>query len=90
VSPSGSQERSSDHPVFDVSEKGVGLLVSEGQSGLLEGIGIGDRVELELYAPWTMLKADGTVRHKSKMPEGEYSGFHLLGIELSEKLEHYA
>jgi len=29
------------------------------------------------------------VRHKSKMREGEYSGYHLLGIELDEKLEHY-
>jgi c-di-GMP-binding flagellar brake protein YcgR len=89
VSPSVSQERSYDHQVFDISEKGVGLLVSEEQFDLLERIGIGERVELELYAPWTMLRADGTVRHKSKMPEGEYGDYHLLGIELSEKLEHY-
>jgi hypothetical protein len=32
----------------------------------------------------------GTVRHKSPMRTGEYSGHHLLGIELDEKLENYA
>jgi hypothetical protein len=30
------------------------------------------------------------VRHKSRILEGEYSNYHLLGIELAEKLEHYA
>jgi hypothetical protein len=37
-----------------------------------------------------VVRAEGTVRHISKMPEGEYKGYHLLGIELTEKLEHYA
>jgi len=32
---------------------------------------------------------DGTVRHKSRMHKGKYSGYHLVGIELDEKLEHY-
>jgi len=87
---SGSQEKSYDLKVFDVSEKGVGLLVSEEQSDLLERTGIGDRLkEVELYATWTMVRVDGTVRHKSRVREGEYSGYHILGIELDEKLEHY-
>ena len=87
---SESQERSYDLLVFDVSEKGVGLLVGEKQSDSLARIGIGDAIELELYAPWTMVRADGIVRHMSKILEGEYNGYQLLGIELTEKLEHYA
>ena len=87
---SGSQKESYDLQVFDVSEKGVGILVGQELSKLQERIGIGERLELELYAPWTMVRVDGTVRHKSRMREGEYSGYHLLGIELDEKLEHYA
>jgi hypothetical protein len=87
---SGSQEKRCDLLVFDVSEKGVGLLVGEELFDSVERIGIGDTVELELYAPWTVVRAEGTVRHISKMPEGEYKGYHLLGIELTEKLEHYA
>jgi hypothetical protein len=86
---SGSQEKSYELRVFDVSENGVGLLVSEEQSDLLERTGIGDRLEaVELYAPWTMVRVNGTVRHKSRLREGE--GYYLLGIQLDEKLEHYA
>jgi hypothetical protein len=86
---SGSQKESYDLRVFDISEKGVGILVGQELPGLLERIGIGDRLELELYAPWTMVRVEGTVRHKSVMCEGEHSGDHLLGIELDEKLEYY-
>ena len=86
-----SQEKVYDLRVFDVSENGVGILVGKELFDWLERIGIGDRLkEVELYAPWTIVRVDGTVRHKSKMHEGKYTGYHLLGIELDEKLEHYA
>jgi hypothetical protein len=86
-----SQEKTYDLRVFDVSENGVGILVGKDLFSWLERIGIGDRLkEVELYAPWTIVRVDGTVRHKSRICEGEYSGYHLLGIELDEKLDHYA
>jgi hypothetical protein len=85
-----SQEKAYNLRVFDVSEKGVGLLVDEHMSDWLERIGIGDRLsEVELYASWAMVKADGTVRHKSRMRKDKYRGCHLLGIELDEELEYY-
>jgi c-di-GMP-binding flagellar brake protein YcgR len=85
-----SQEKSYDLRVFDVSENGVGILVGGEMQDLLEGIELGDRVEqVELYATWTMVKVAGTVRHKSKISEGKYRGYCLLGIQLDEKLEHY-
>ena len=37
-----------------------------------------------------VLRVDGTVRHKSEMRRGKYANYRLLGIELDEKLEHYA
>jgi len=86
-----SQEDVYDLGVFDVSENGVGILVGKELFNWLELIGIGDRLKgMELSAPWTIVRVDGTVRHKSKMRRGKYSGCHLLGIELDEKLEHYA
>ena len=86
-----SQENVYDLRVFDVSENGVGMLVGEELFNWLERIGIGDRLKgVELSAPWTIVKVNGTVRHKSKMRRGKYSSYHLLGIELDEKLEHYA
>jgi hypothetical protein len=76
--------------VFDVSENGVGILVGKKLLNWLERIGIGTRLNgVELSAPWAIVKADGVVRHKSKMNRGKYEGYHLLGIELDEKLEHY-
>jgi hypothetical protein len=86
-----SQGKAYDLKIFDVSENGVGVLVGKELFNWLERIGIGDRLEeVELYAPWTIVSVDGTVRHKSRMPKGEYTGCYLLGIELEEKLEHYA
>jgi c-di-GMP-binding flagellar brake protein YcgR len=85
-----SQGESYDLKIFDISENGVGILVGEELHGLLEGTEIGDRLEqVELCATWTMVKVAGTVRHKSKISEGKYSGYYLLGIQLDEKLEHY-
>jgi hypothetical protein len=85
-----SQEKVYDLRVFDVSENGVGVLIDSALFDWLERIGIGDRLkEVELYAPWTIVRVDGIVRHKSRMHKGRYSGCHLLGIELDEKLEHY-
>ncbi len=86
-----SQEKVYDFGVFDVSENGVGVLVGKELFNWLERIEIGDRLqEVELYAPWTIVRVDGTVRHKSKMRRGKYSSCQLLGIELDEKLESYA
>ena len=86
-----SKKKAYDLKVFDISESGVGILVGKELFNWLERIGIGDRLrEVELYAPWTIVRMGGTVRHKSRIREGEYSGHRLLGIELDEKLEHYA
>ena len=86
-----SQEKVYDFGVFDVSENGVGILVGKELFNWLERIGVGDRLEgVELSAPWTIVKVDGTVRHKSMMHKGKYGGYRLLGIELDEKFEHYA
>jgi hypothetical protein len=77
--------------VFDVSEDGVGILVGQELFNWLDRIGIGDRLKgVELSAPWTIVRVDGTVRHKSRMRRGKYGSYHLLGIELDEKLQHYA
>jgi hypothetical protein len=85
-----SQEKTFNLRVFDVSEKGVGLLVDEEMSAWLERIGIGDRLsEVELYASWAIVKVHGTVRHKTRVGKDKYRGCHLLGIELDEELEHF-
>jgi len=91
IGASGNQEKVYDLRVFDVSENGVGILVGQELFDWLRRIGVGDKLRgVELSAPWTIVRVDGTVRHKSKMHKGKYRGYRLLGIELDEKLEHYA
>jgi hypothetical protein len=86
-----SQEKVYDFGVFDVSKNGVGILVGKELFSWLERIEIGDRLQgVELSAPWTIVRVDGTVRHKSRMRRGKYSGCQLLGIELDERLESYS
>jgi hypothetical protein len=85
------QKRHYDFRVFDVSENGVGILVGNDLFNWLERIGIGDRLKgIELSAQWTIVRVDGTVRHKSKLRDSKYAAYHLLGVELDEKLEYYA
>jgi hypothetical protein len=85
-----SRKKSYDLDIFDVCEKGVGILVGKDLYDFLERIRIGDRImDVELYAPWSIVKVDGTVKHKSKISKGKYKDYHVLGIELDEKLEYY-
>lgn len=82
-------EKSYDLKVFDVSERGVGLLVGEEMQDLLQAIDAGYRIEeFELMAAWMTIKVSGTVKHKSKITEGKYTGHYLVGIQLDDKLEH--
>lgn len=82
--------QSMDLSVLDVCEKGIGILIGKEFYDFLEKIRIGDRfTEVELCAPWTIVRVDGTVRHKSQIREGKYRGYHVVGIELDEKLERF-
>ncbi len=86
-----SQENVYDFGVFDVSENGVGILVGKELFNWLDRIGIGSKLKrVELYAPWAIVRVDGTVKHKSKMRGEKYRDYQLLGIELDDKLEQYA
>jgi hypothetical protein len=84
----GSQkEKKYELAVLDYSTQGVGILVSEKDSELFEAVQEGDRLEdITLYAPQTVVKVDGTVRHKSKKPGEKTEGAYVLGIQFDESL----
>jgi c-di-GMP-binding flagellar brake protein YcgR len=84
----GSQKkRKYELAVLDYSTQGVGILVSEKDSELFEAVQEGDRLEdITLHAPQSLVKVDGTVRHKSKKPGEEAEGCYVLGIQFDEKL----
>jgi hypothetical protein len=84
------REKSYDLKVFDISENGVGVLIGEEAQEAFEEMCLGKRLEvIELLAAWTTIKVSGTIKHKSRLNEGKYSGRYLIGIQLDEKLEHY-
>jgi hypothetical protein len=71
-----------DLKVMDYSRNGLGIVVTQKKSELLQLIDEGDKLkDITFCAPWTMIKIDGTVRHKSKIEEGKYKDCYLLGIE---------
>jgi hypothetical protein len=84
----GSQkEKKYELAVLDYSTQGVGILVSEKDSELFEAVQEGDRLEdITLFATETVVKVDGTVRHKSKKPGDEAEGCYVLGIQFDESL----
>lgn len=74
--------------IVNRSADGIGMLVTKKNFHLLKMIKRGDKLQnLELYASKSMVRASGTVRHKTKLEETKYKGFYILGIKLDETLE---
>jgi hypothetical protein len=68
--------------VLNCSSHGLGLLVTEKNFDLLHVINPGDKIpEIILFAESSLTHLDGTVRHKTKIKDGKYTGNYLLGIE---------
>ena len=68
--------------VYDCSQHGLGILVTEKDFELLNYLEKGDEIkEITFYATSAIIKVQGIVKHKSKIREGKYSGCYILGIE---------
>jgi hypothetical protein len=68
--------------VLNCSDHGLGLLVTEKNFDLLHVINPGDKIpEIILFAESSLTHLDGTVRHKTKIKDGKYTGNYVLGIE---------
>jgi hypothetical protein len=82
------KERTYKLNIIDRSPDGVGVLITKKDFDLLEIVKEGDKLQgLELYASKTMIKVDGTVRHKTEIKDPKYKGSYALGIKLDEPLE---
>lgn len=75
-------EKICDLKVIDSSKYGIGLIVTQKDFDILQVINEGDTLkDISFFAEWTMIRIDGTVRHKSRIGEGKYQGCYVLGIE---------
>jgi hypothetical protein len=68
--------------VMDCSRHGLGLIITQKDLDLLKRLNIGDRIEkMMFFAPRSMIKVNGNVRHITKIESGEYKGCYQVGIE---------
>jgi hypothetical protein len=71
-----------DLPVVNCSRHGLGLLVTQKESALLEELNVGDRIRgMVLYAPWAVTRMDGKVVHKTELQDGDQRGCVILGVK---------
>ena len=68
--------------VFDSSRTGIALLIAPKDSDLLEFIEEGDKVsDMSFFGIGAQIKEDGIVKHVTKIDEGKYRGYSIIGIE---------
>jgi hypothetical protein len=75
--------------VLNCSLHGLGVLITEKDLDLRKRLRRGDKLDgMTLYAESSMIKVDGTVRHVTKVSEGQHAGCYVLGIESEEIIEN--
>ncbi len=73
--------------VMDYSNHGIGLIITKINFDLIDRIKPGDIIQnISFYASWALIKVDGIVRHISRISEGKYKGYYLLGLKSNDAL----
>lgn len=68
--------------VLDSSQRGIALLIAPKDFDLLEYIEEGDKIcDMSFFGIGAKIKEDGTVKHVTKIDEGKFKGYYVLGIE---------
>ncbi len=88
LQPPGGEPKSYRLDVLNCSEHGIGLLVRKQDFSLLEAVGPGTTLENAVfYATWTLIRAEATVRHLTRIKEGRHKGCYVMGVESKEIIE---
>jgi len=67
--------------VIDSSQTGLALLITDKDFDLLHLLERGDRIrDLALFGSKLKIKEDGIVRHITQVKDGQYKGWHILGV----------
>jgi len=75
--------------VLNCSESGIGLLVPKEDADILKRLSQGTVIpDMVFYAPWTLIRADATVRHVTRIRAGKHQGDYLLGVESKDIVEN--
>jgi hypothetical protein len=67
---------------IDSSKTGLGMLITEMDSDLLEILKEGDKIrDMSFFGMRAKIKEDGTVKHITKVKKGKFKKAYILGIE---------
>jgi hypothetical protein len=78
-----------DLTVNDCSETGLGIIVTEKEMDMLDALAEGrSLLDITFFSSWKVFRINGTVRHKTRISEGNHSGSYLLGIESSHAIRN--
>ncbi len=68
--------------VASVGASGIGLVIDDANSDLLEKVEVGDTIkDMRFFLPEAVLTVDGTVKHKTRISHGRLEGDYILGID---------
>ncbi len=71
--------------VLNSSKHGLGLIITRKDVDLLRIVQKGDSLDdITFLTSWSMIKANGTVSHITKIEDGKHKGCYLLGIDSRE------
>ncbi len=66
----------------DISPGGMGMLVKDNDSEILEQISIGDRIRMEYTTPEASVAIDFGIKHMTPIENGRFKGHHQVGLSL--------
>jgi len=76
--------------VFDGSMGGFGILITQRDFDLLQKVKSGDKLKnVSFFAPGIALTMDGTVRHITKIEEGELKDCYIMGVKSRYIIDHF-
>jgi len=79
-----------DLDVIDRSKHGLGILVTQDNSDLINILNPGDKLrDMTCYARSAMIRVNGIVKHITKIKEGHFKNCYILGIESPEIMENW-
>ncbi len=67
---------------LDTSSGGMGMLVTDDDSEVLEKISVGDKIEMKYCTPEEDLFMIFKVRHISRLKQGLFAGHYQVGLSL--------
>jgi hypothetical protein len=81
--------------VIDSSQSGIALLIAPKDSHIIEMVEVGDKIcdiiemvevgdkicDMSFFGVGAKIKEDGIIKHITKIEEGQFKGYFILGIE---------